>query len=121
MHGIVYPVLAGVFASLAAIASKVTFANYSWQNDPLPFLAFLSAALVSNVLMWLFFTKALARSTSTVKVMAINTGTNFALTGILGAAIWGETHSIVWWLGLSLVISGSALLLNEEDEKKRME
>ncbi|CAJ0931978.1 unnamed protein product, partial [Mesorhabditis belari] len=113
---IFFSISAGICASLGAVSSKFAFSEFSWEKQPIEFVLFLSLFLLFNVSMWIFFSRALATSTSTIKVMALNTGTNFTLTGILGGVLWGEAHSMLWWTGLSLVIVGSVLLLTEQQK-----
>lgn len=81
------------------------------------FAVTLAIFALSNVLMWWAYTKSLSLSDSSVQCLAINTGTNFALTGILGYVFFMETHSILWCFGLSMVFVGICLLVTDEKLK----
>ncbi|CAJ0589253.1 unnamed protein product [Cylicocyclus nassatus] len=107
----------GAAGAVAAIASKFAFGEYSGTAQYEKFALSLVVFAVSNVLMWWAYTKSLSLADSTVQCMAVNTGTNFALTGILGYLLFSESHSIFWCFGLSLVFVGVCLLANDDKEK----
>ncbi|VDM75858.1 unnamed protein product [Strongylus vulgaris] len=108
---------AGAAGAIAAIASKFAFGEYSIDKQYEKFVLSLLVFVVSNILMWWAYTKSLAQADSTLQCMAVNTGTNFALTGVLGYIFFSESHSIFWCFGLSLVFVGVCLLANVDKEK----
>ncbi|CAG2175316.1 unnamed protein product, partial [Oppiella nova] len=48
------------------------------------------AMIVTNLLMWTQFTKALKRYTNSLHVIVVNTSTNFFITAIYGSLFFGE-------------------------------
>ncbi|KAG9298345.1 hypothetical protein G9A89_002833 [Geosiphon pyriformis] len=69
-----------------------------------------ASVFICNALMWTLFTKALNRSTSSIQVTVFNSATNFCMTAIFGSLLFGETLNLQWWLGASLIISGTVLV-----------
>jgi drug/metabolite transporter (DMT)-like permease len=65
--------------------------------------------------MWALFTRALSLSQSAVHVNIINTAANFVITAILGALIFGESLPLLWWVGASLLITGSVIIGKREE------
>ncbi|KAJ2793435.1 Transmembrane protein 42, partial [Coemansia helicoidea] len=95
-----FAALAGLFAALGSVGAKLTV---GLDADPLVQAVcgalpgasaqavagaaralFAGATGVCNVLMWLFFTKALRHSDSTPRVMMLQTASNFAVTAACG-------------------------------------
>lgn len=66
--------------------------------------------------MWALFTRALSLSPSAVHVNIINTAANFVITAILGALIFGERLPLLWWVGASLLITGSVIIGRREEK-----
>lgn len=66
--------------------------------------------LLSNAVMWAFFTRALTAGPSTTKVSVINTASNFIITALLGAVVFAETVGSWWWLGAVMMGSGCVLV-----------
>ncbi len=74
--------------------------------------------------MWALFTRALSLSTSAVKVNVINTAANFIITALLGVLIFGESLPLLWWVGATLLITGSVIIGTREgitEEKSKGE
>jgi hypothetical protein len=65
--------------------------------------------------MWTFFTKALARGTSTTQVSIINTSANFMITAVLGFIIFSESLPPLWWLGAALLVAGNVIIGRREE------
>ncbi|KAK6758510.1 hypothetical protein RB195_015998 [Necator americanus] len=107
---------AGAAGASAAIASKFAFGEYTSDTHE-KFVLSLAVFALSNVLMWWSYTKSLSMADSTMQCMSVNTGTNFALTGIFGYLFFSETHSLFWCFGLSLVFVGVCLLAANDKEK----
>uniref|UniRef100_A0A7I5EDC1 EamA domain-containing protein n=1 Tax=Haemonchus contortus TaxID=6289 RepID=A0A7I5EDC1_HAECO len=112
-----YAMTAGASGASAAISSKFAFGHYVMEKDFVMFSVTAGIFALSNVLMWWAYTKSLSLAESSIQCLAINMGTNFALTGILGYLFFSETHSILWCIGLSLVFTGICLLATDDKEK----
>ncbi|OZJ06173.1 hypothetical protein BZG36_01029 [Bifiguratus adelaidae] len=73
----------------------------------------------SNAAMWSTFTKALAKSESSVKVSTINNATNFFVTAILGNLLFNEPLTLRWWCGASLIVLGTLLVSQRQGQKDK--
>jgi drug/metabolite transporter (DMT)-like permease len=60
--------------------------------------------------MWAFYTNALSRAPSAVHANIVNTSSNFVITALLGAMVFGERLPLLWWVGAGLLISGSVVI-----------
>uniref|UniRef100_A0A0K2TMT2 Uncharacterized protein n=2 Tax=Lepeophtheirus salmonis TaxID=72036 RepID=A0A0K2TMT2_LEPSM len=67
--------------------------------------------------MYKAFNSALRLSTTTLEVAVINSATNFLITGLFGYILFGESLKLSWWIGISFIISGSFILIQDEKEK----
>lgn len=67
--------------------------------------------------MWVLFTKALARGTSTTQVTIINTSANFMITALLGFIVFSESLPLQWWLGASLLVVGNVIIGRREEKE----
>ncbi|XP_068698033.1 transmembrane protein 42-like [Montipora capricornis] len=82
---------------------------------------------IFNALMWTLFVKSLRGSVSSATATVTNTGSNFISTAILGCLLFGETLSMRWWFGTSLILTGLTLVhynsepLTEEHLDLKME
>ena len=87
--------------------------------------------MVCNALMWTTFTKALQGASSTVEITVTNSSANLFFTvstlepkeqlqkshvyssppqAVLGNAVFGETLSLQWWLGASIIVTGLIII-----------
>jgi drug/metabolite transporter (DMT)-like permease len=72
----------------------------------------------SNVLMWLALTKSLQKSTSS-EALVVNMATNFCLSALIGVVFFGESLSLLWGFGVTLIVCGMAVMQKgKPDEKK---
>ncbi|XP_033021361.1 transmembrane protein 42 [Lacerta agilis] len=79
--------------------------------------------LACNAVMWTFFAKALRYSSSSATATLTSTASNFISSAFLGSLLFGETHALLWWIGISLTLLGLLLLhttprLAEEKKEK---
>lgn len=65
--------------------------------------------------MWTLFTAALTRSNSTTRVSIVNVSSNFFITAVLGAMIFGEKLPLGWWFGAALLASGNIVIGRREE------
>lgn len=111
-NGIILSSLAGMFAGLAAVFSKLALDDskfsqdweYQWR------ICFIGMVVVCNVLMWLLFVRSLHSVPSVVIAMIFNTTTNFITTGFLGYFIFQEEVKINWFLGILCMMLGIVFL-----------
>lgn len=68
--------------------------------------------------MWGLFTRALTLASSTVRVSVINTSTNFFITAVMSALVFGESLPGLWWLGAAMLVAGSVIVGMREEEEK---
>ncbi|MCJ1427984.1 hypothetical protein MMC29_005891, partial [Sticta canariensis] len=72
--------------------------------------------LAFNALMWVLFTAALTRTSSTTRAAIINTSANFMLTALLGFAIFGERLPPLWWLGAGSLVVGNVIIGRRQED-----
>ncbi|XP_044215077.1 transmembrane protein 42a isoform X2 [Thunnus albacares] len=63
-----------------------------------------------NAVMWTFFSKALRHCSSSARATVTTTASNFISSAVLGRVIFGETHAVLWWVGISLTLCGLLVL-----------
>ncbi|KAK5609984.1 hypothetical protein CRENBAI_022355 [Crenichthys baileyi] len=80
-----------------------------WLHVPLRLLCGL-LLLTCNTVMWTMFSKALRHCSSSARATVTTTASNFISSAILGRLIFGETHSGLWWIGISLTLCGLLVL-----------
>ena len=142
MIGVLLAVIAGLCASLASVFAKLAMASDStttlcvqlteYSRDILPPLeenltsTFLDCDQVvlymriicfgmiflCNALMWTIYVKALQKCSSTVEATLINTASNLTFTAAFGFVLFGESLSLLWWIGMSFIVVGMCLIIN---------
>lgn len=115
-----FAVAAGTFAALSAISGKFAFGVYVEARD-MRFAVSLALFGLCNVLMWWAHAKALALSSSTLRPLVVNVGTNFVITSILGTFLFAEMHSVLWWSGLGLLVFGTALVSAGSERREKLD
>uniref|UniRef100_A0A8D2IW89 Transmembrane protein 42 n=2 Tax=Varanus komodoensis TaxID=61221 RepID=A0A8D2IW89_VARKO len=66
--------------------------------------------LAWNAIMWTFFAKALRYSSSSATATVTSTASNFVSSAVLGKLLFGESHALLWWIGISITLLGLLLL-----------
>ena len=70
--------------------------------------------IASNAFVWRFFVRSLhANDESALIPTIISTAANFCLSGMLGFLIFQEATSLIWWIGVSMVLSGFYLVISD--------
>ncbi|XP_077982116.1 uncharacterized protein LOC144437132 [Glandiceps talaboti] len=142
MIGFSLALSAGLCAALASTCAKLAMAsqavaqlcqstkqNYNTLEYIIPncegialYLRMTCFAMIFifNAVMWTLFVKSLRKCSSSVEATIINTAANFFFSAFLGMVLFGETLSLVWWFGASLIIVGLLFIHKGtvEDEKK---
>lgn len=123
---LLYGVQAGMFACLASIFGKLALndtditalcmqigTRYDYDlvapcSRIAPWLRAVCFGMIfaCNSLMWLYFTKTLNVSDTTAEAVAVNSATNFLLTGLAGMILFGEPISMKWVIGTCCIILG---------------
>ncbi|XP_030638662.1 transmembrane protein 42a [Chanos chanos] len=138
LPGVIYALLAGFLGAIASSSAKLSLgADYlkgvcetgmkiwagertiitrefettpcEWLHIPLRLLCG-GLLFTCNAVMWTFFAKALRHSSSSARVTVTTTASNFISSAFLGHLIFGETHATLWWVGISLTLSGLLIL-----------
>lgn len=99
-------------AALFGLAEDNTYVNLALRGT------FFGLNIVFNIAMWALFTAALTRSNSTTRVSIVNVSSNFFVTAILGAMIFGEKLPLAWWLGAGLLAAGNVVIGRREEAEK---
>ncbi|KAJ2501464.1 Transmembrane protein 42 [Coemansia sp. RSA 1972] len=123
-----FAILGGTFAALSTVTAKLTVSSpplylqqlttalHATHSTHIIRILMISATIVCNVFMWLFFTKALRFGDSTPRVMMMQTAANFAVTAACGVYVFGDALSVQWWAGASLIGAGLVALNVERPE-----
>ncbi|XP_074538831.1 transmembrane protein 42-like [Halichoeres trimaculatus] len=130
--GSLFALIAGLLAAVASLSAKLSLgtdyvrdmcvsglsgwehthgstALCDWLHIPLRLLC--AVLLFScNTIMWTFFSKALRLCSSSARATVTTTASNFVSSAVLGRLIFGETHSALWWAGISLTLCGLLVL-----------
>ncbi|XP_074127771.1 transmembrane protein 42 isoform X3 [Sminthopsis crassicaudata] len=98
-------------------------AMQAWLTLMFRLMAF-SLMIVSNSLMWAFFSKALSISSSSATASLTMTASNIIASAFLGYLLYGEYCAVMWWAGVVLILYGLALMhisssADEELEEKK--
>ncbi|KAI7885108.1 hypothetical protein K492DRAFT_204179 [Lichtheimia hyalospora FSU 10163] len=144
MSFIPFAVLSGVFASLSSVFAKlfsdqrteqyhdaiIQFFTNQGLLDAIPLTMDTHISLlvlrgvcfglifVCNSLMWTLFTKALNAAPSSVQTTTVNGAVNFSVSALLGYLIFDEPLALGWWIGASMILSGTILLSRTDKVKK---
>ncbi|XP_042280447.1 transmembrane protein 42a isoform X1 [Thunnus albacares] len=126
ISGSFYALLAGCLGAAASLCAKLSVgADYlkemceaalteaatccTWLHIPLR-LVCGGLLFTCNAVMWTFFSKALRHCSSSARATVTTTASNFISSAVLGRVIFGETHAVLWWVGISLTLCGLLVL-----------
>uniref|UniRef100_A0A8D3C3K2 Transmembrane protein 42a n=1 Tax=Scophthalmus maximus TaxID=52904 RepID=A0A8D3C3K2_SCOMX len=101
----VYALLAGVLSAAASLSAKLSVGLLV----PLRLLCGV-LLFACNAVMWTFFSKALRHCSSSARATVTTTASNFISSAVLGRVIFGETHALLWWLGICITLCGLLVL-----------
>lgn len=138
LNVVFYSLLSGLLACLVSILIKLAFNlnNFfsinidgnNWSRDYLndqylkyALLAFIIAiGLLVNSLMWIFYSKSLALSTSTIYSTGLNKFSNFVFSALSGYFIFNEQIDLIKWLvGIGLLLIGLVILADQQTAKQQ--
>lgn len=124
-----YAIISGVLAACGSLFGKFSTSEkealivYRFSVDSLELtftedsvmitiirIGFFVLMILSNVVMWTFFTRALSTSSTTIEVIICNTAMNFFTTAVFGQVFFEERLSYLWWIGSLFIISGLCLV-----------
>lgn len=104
-------VFAGILATTGSLFGKVAG---SFDVMPLvhllPKLCFLILMIGSNTAGCTFFVKALQGSESSLPATVASAATNYFCSALIGFLAFGESTSLMWWCGTSLILFGLLLI-----------
>ena len=133
---VLYSSLSGILAFFVSLCVKLAFNlellidskylttdnNNFFLSDSKKFLikiVFIGFSFVLNSLMWIFYSKSLHLSTSTLFGTALNKFSNFISSAVFGFLIFKENiHLSRWLFGLLLLLVG-ILILNQEQGRQQ--
>ncbi|XP_076668327.1 transmembrane protein 42 [Andrena cerasifolii] len=100
-------VVAGLFATIGSLLGKLAGGV---ELDSVVALLLKGVLLIlmvtSNTVGCTFFVKALNASGSSLPCTIASAATSYVCSALAGFLIFGESTSVVWWCGISLVILG---------------
>lgn len=121
---VAYSFLAGFFACLVSLLIKLTFNidNYTViENQNLKFVIQIVLVIISflcNSFMWLFFSKSLEKSFTSLYSTSLNKLSNFIFSALLGFFILNENINITRWsFGITILSIGILILGQQSDIK----
>lgn len=80
---------------------------------------FFGLNVLSNIIMWALFTRALTAASSATQVTITNTSANFLVTALLGMMVFSERVAPLWWLGATIMAAGCIIVGMREDGKSQ--
>uniref|UniRef100_A0A671QGI1 Transmembrane protein 42-like n=1 Tax=Sinocyclocheilus anshuiensis TaxID=1608454 RepID=A0A671QGI1_9TELE len=111
LPGVLYALLAGFLGAVASSSAKLSLGTDYLKGLHIPLRLLCGGLLFTcNAVMWTFLAKALRSSCSSTRTTVTTTASNFISSAFLGQLIFGETHVALWWVGISLTLSGLLVL-----------
>ena len=102
---------AGCFGGLSGVVGKLSVGDDFSLGVVVRVLLFAANALCTAQ-MWRYFLKALQHGSTPVCTI-LNTGTNFAVSGICGALLFGEAISALWLTGAAFILAGLTVIATD--------
>lgn len=106
-----YAMTAGAFGGLSGAVGKMSVAD-SHSLGAIVRVLFFAANGVCTAQMWRYFLKALSLGPTPV-CQVLNTGTNFAVSALLGILFFGEVITGMWLAGACMVVAGLAIIATD--------
>lgn len=109
--------LMNVWRSITRVMDRVALSLHLFEVDycqamTLPLRALcIVGMIVMNAYMVATFLRGMKESGSVVGV-ALSTASNFVLSALYGAILWGEAMNGTWWVGFGCVLAGVMILSN---------
>ncbi|OXU23964.1 hypothetical protein TSAR_012756 [Trichomalopsis sarcophagae] len=122
-------VVSGLFATSGGILGKL--AGFYDMSDFWSLMAkviLLLAMVTSNTIGCTLFVKALAGSGSSLPATVASSTVNYFCSALVGQLVFGESTSLRWWCGTSIVLLGLLLICyspvsseqrRQKEERKR--
>ncbi|XP_062424468.1 transmembrane protein 42 [Rhea pennata] len=116
---------AGLLAAAAAAAAKLALgrrrgAAAGGGLDVLLRGGCFGLVFACNAVMWTVFAKALRLSSSSAAASVTTMASNFISSAILGKLLFGETWTLLWWIGLAVTLGGLVLLHTAAPQAARL-
>ncbi|XP_066581730.1 transmembrane protein 42 [Prorops nasuta] len=114
-----FSIFSGVFATTGSLLGKLAGgAEYSPMDSLLLKAVLLVLMIVSNTIGCTFFVKALHESGSSLPATIVSTSTNYFCSALIGFLAFGESTSLSWWLGTSLVLLGLVIICKSQTDEE---
>ncbi|KAJ9590709.1 hypothetical protein L9F63_016225 [Diploptera punctata] len=105
--GFIHAINGGLCAAASSLCGKLSGIQDSSILMGLTLkILLLVSMLVFNVGVWTCFVKALQNSSSSLQATVSSTAVNYIFSALLGLVVFGETTSLQWWCGASLILIG---------------
>ncbi|XP_033215170.1 transmembrane protein 42 isoform X2 [Belonocnema kinseyi] len=104
-------VVAGILATTGSLFGKVA-GNFDVMplDHLVPKICFLGLMIGSNTAGCTYFVKALQGSGSSLPATVASAATNYFCSALIGFLAFGESTSLMWWSGTSLILFGLLLI-----------
>ncbi|XP_043280942.1 transmembrane protein 42 [Venturia canescens] len=104
-------VVAGICATIGSLFGKLAGSLYFTTLVSSLFKSFLLVVMVvSNTAGCTLFVKSLQGSGSSLPATVVSAATNYFCSALIGFLVFGESTSLMWWCGTSLVLLGLILI-----------
>ncbi|XP_012533809.1 transmembrane protein 42 [Monomorium pharaonis] len=118
INGAHLAIIAGVFGTIGSLLGKLPGgADASSLLSLLVKGALIVFMIVCNTVGNTFFVKALHASGSSLPITITSAATNYVCSALVGFMVFGESVSLSWWCGTSMVLLGLMLICNVPAEK----
>ncbi|KAI4904047.1 hypothetical protein NFI96_033870 [Prochilodus magdalenae] len=101
-------------------SEEVHKTSCEWLHIPLRLLCGL-LLFICNAVMWTFFAKALRHCSSSARATVTTTASNFISSAFLGYVIFGESHALLWWVGIFLTLLGLFILHGSSPQDQKLD
>ncbi|KAF7989569.1 hypothetical protein HCN44_008243 [Aphidius gifuensis] len=104
-------IIAGIFATTGSLFGKLAGAVETGTIIEITFkLSLFIIMIIFNTAGCTFFVKSLQGCSSSLPATVVSAATNYFCSALAGFLVFGETTSMLWWCGTSLVLLGLILI-----------
>lgn len=106
-----YAMTAGLFGGLSGAVGKMSVTD-DHSLGVIVRVLFFAANGVCTAQMWRYYLKSLSLGPTAI-CQVLNTGTNFAVSALVGIVFFGETITTLWLVGAMMVVAGLAIIATD--------
>ncbi len=125
-----YSFLSGCLACIVSVCMKLAFADLTLITNSDSILIYsirlisIAFSILSNIFMWIFYSKSLQLSTNSLVPTALNKLCNFICSAVFGYFLFSENINLNWFIGIvfltvGILILNSSTAVSIKDAAKR--